>query len=188
MKKDALGNDIVIGQVYGYSRNSNGFTTSTVGELVRETAKGVTLKVLRQTRALYDDDPAVLPIEKSTVNCKASGLFPIDPAWLIPKYDPKYGDSRVCKCGHPYYRHFDSYEDNAPVGCKYCHGDCLTFREPTEELERARAWRAEHEAHVARIVATSEVDAYPPSREDLGNPQVWKPSHWHWFVMYEDDK
>ena len=82
MKKDALGNDVVIGQTYGYSRNSNGFTTSTIGTLVRETAKGVTLKVLRQTRALYEDDPEVLPIEKSTVNCKASGLFPLDPSLL----------------------------------------------------------------------------------------------------------
>ena len=26
----------------------------------------------------------------------------------------------TCTCGHPYYRHFDPYEGNAPVGCKYC--------------------------------------------------------------------
>jgi len=43
------------------------------------------------------------------------------------KYNPKYGDDRICKCGHPYYRHFDSYEDNYPIGCKYC--DCCTFEE-----------------------------------------------------------
>jgi hypothetical protein len=35
-------------------------------------------------------------------------------------YNPAYGDGRVCDCGHPYYRHFDSYENNEPVGCKYC--------------------------------------------------------------------
>jgi hypothetical protein len=46
-------------------------------------------------------------------------------------YNPKYGDDRICKCGHPYYRHFDSYEKNAPVGCKYC--DCYTFDEETEK-------------------------------------------------------
>lgn len=45
------------------------------------------------------------------------------------KYNPNYGDDRVCKCGHPYYRHFDSYEDNYPCGCKYC--DCYTFEEKT---------------------------------------------------------
>ena len=43
------------------------------------------------------------------------------------KYNPKYGDDRVCECGHAYYRHFDSYEDMYPCGCKYC--DCYTFVE-----------------------------------------------------------
>lgn len=41
------------------------------------------------------------------------------------KYNPKYGDDKICKCGHPYYRHFDSYEDMYPCGCKYC--DCNDF-------------------------------------------------------------
>lgn len=40
-------------------------------------------------------------------------------------YNPKYGDERNCKCGHSYYRHFDSYEDMLPVGCKYCN--CFDF-------------------------------------------------------------
>lgn len=42
-------------------------------------------------------------------------------------YNPEYGDTRICKCGHHYYRHFDGYEDDAPVGCKYCQ--CGTFVE-----------------------------------------------------------
>ena len=42
-------------------------------------------------------------------------------------YNPNYGDDRICGCGHPYHRHFDSHEDMAPVGCKYC--DCYTFIE-----------------------------------------------------------
>ena len=45
----------------------------------------------------------------------------------ITVYNPHYGDERICKCGHPYHRHFDGYEGNAPVGCKYC--DCRTFDE-----------------------------------------------------------
>ncbi len=45
-------------------------------------------------------------------------------------YDPNFGDEKVCKCGHPYHRHFDSYEDNEPVGCKYCHDPrCSEFEE-----------------------------------------------------------
>ena len=36
-------------------------------------------------------------------------------------YDPEFGDDHVCKtCDHSYYRHFDSYENMMPVGCKYC--------------------------------------------------------------------
>jgi len=42
-------------------------------------------------------------------------------------YNPKYGDNRVCKCGHTYDRHFDSYEDMYPIGCKYCQ--CMEFVE-----------------------------------------------------------
>jgi len=43
------------------------------------------------------------------------------------KYNPKYGDDRICECGHPYYRHFDPYEGWATVGCKYC--GCGEFKE-----------------------------------------------------------
>lgn len=46
------------------------------------------------------------------------------------KYNPHYGDSRTCQCGHPYHRHFDSYEDYDAVGCKYCQ--CATFVEKKE--------------------------------------------------------
>lgn len=43
------------------------------------------------------------------------------------KYNPNYGDNKMCKCGHQYYRHFDSWEDMLAVGCKYC--DCWEFVE-----------------------------------------------------------
>ena len=36
------------------------------------------------------------------------------------EYDPAYGDDRECLCGHPYYRHFDYYDNMYPIGCKYC--------------------------------------------------------------------
>ena len=39
------------------------------------------------------------------------------------KYNPEYGDDKICKCGHSYYRHFDNYEGMAPIGCKYCPCD-----------------------------------------------------------------
>lgn len=49
----------------------------------------------------------------------------------VPEYDPSFGDDKICACGHPYYRHFDTYDDMYPVGCKYCY-DCLTFKDPKE--------------------------------------------------------
>ena len=49
-----------------------------------------------------------------------------------PKYDPDFGDDKICKCGHPYYRHFDPFENDDPVGCKYC--DCGIF-DLAEELD-----------------------------------------------------
>jgi len=42
------------------------------------------------------------------------------------KYDPNFGDDKECAdCGHSYERHFDTYEDMRPVGCKYCN--CQRF-------------------------------------------------------------
>lgn len=46
---------------------------------------------------------------------------------VVRKYNPNYGDDRTCICGHSYYRHFGSYEDMYPCGCKYC--DCHDFVE-----------------------------------------------------------
>jgi hypothetical protein len=42
---------------------------------------------------------------------------------IFREYNPEYGDEKLCKCGHSYYRHFDPYEGMAPVGCKYCQCD-----------------------------------------------------------------
>jgi len=42
-------------------------------------------------------------------------------------YDPNYGDDKLCKCGHAYYRHFDTYDNMINVGCKYCGYYCTGF-------------------------------------------------------------
>ncbi len=46
---------------------------------------------------------------------------------LFNYYDPDFGDLRMCKCGHIYERHFDTYDNMAPVGCKFC--ECRRFAE-----------------------------------------------------------
>lgn len=46
----------------------------------------------------------------------------------IKKYNPEYGDDKICaRCGHTYEKHFDSWENYYPIGCKYC--DCEEFVE-----------------------------------------------------------
>lgn len=43
------------------------------------------------------------------------------------EFNPKFGDEKLCQCGHEYYRHFDSSDHMSDVGCKYC--PCDTFEE-----------------------------------------------------------
>ena len=52
------------------------------------------------------------------------------------KYNPNFGDNKICKCGHTYYRHFDSYEDMDPVGCKYC--GCNHFNLAISEIRQEK--------------------------------------------------
>lgn len=68
---------------------------------------------LRVIAELRDKNERVEPYIKNTVE--------------VSVYNPEYGDNRICCCGHKYYRHFDTYEDMAAVGCKYC--PCDTFEE-----------------------------------------------------------
>lgn len=44
----------------------------------------------------------------------------------VVKYNPNFGNDKKCLCGHPYYRHFDTYEDMEACGCKYC--GCYEFK------------------------------------------------------------
>lgn len=85
--------------------------------------------------------PAVVPVEPKGKVClvtdggyycetckkRLSECQCLPPAfrWGPNVYDPNFGDERECRCGHPYYRHFDGYENNAAVGCKYC--SCRVF-------------------------------------------------------------
>lgn len=45
--------------------------------------------------------------------------------------DPKHDPYAPCaRCSHPYEKHFDPYEGDREVGCKWCHHECPTFVEP----------------------------------------------------------
>lgn len=61
------------------------------------------------------------------------------------RYVEDFGDDKLCKCDHPYHRHFDSYDGMRHVGCKYC--ECFIFQskdgkepklEEPKEIQQAR--------------------------------------------------
>lgn len=47
------------------------------------------------------------------------------------RMNPDFPDDAKCDCGHAYYRHFDGYENWAPVGCKYCR--CYEWHPPVKK-------------------------------------------------------
>ncbi len=55
----------------------------------------------------------------------------LDSTYTAPEpYDATFGDDRICVCGHTYARHFDPYECDAPVGCKYCPCERFVEKKP----------------------------------------------------------
>jgi hypothetical protein len=58
---------------------------------------------------------------------RACECKPQEYAWGPYCYDPNFGDDKMCRCGHVYYRHFDPFENMRAVGCKYCN--CQKFEE-----------------------------------------------------------
>jgi hypothetical protein len=77
--KDALGKDLVIGQVYGYSRSDNGITTVKIGKLVKINQKMVSLEVQESKRAIFTHDLKESGYTHKIINVKANGLFPVYP-------------------------------------------------------------------------------------------------------------
>lgn len=82
---DALGNPIVIGKRYGWSRSDSGFTQVAIGDAEKFTEKGVTFKIISGRRCLYDNDPEILniaedkwPSIKPKVNIKGFCVFPVN--------------------------------------------------------------------------------------------------------------
>jgi len=77
--KDALNNEIIFGNRYGYSRNENGFTIVRLGKVVNSTPKGLVTMVLDSSkRALYNNE-----LEEDNyctqlkISIKPNMLFPI---------------------------------------------------------------------------------------------------------------
>lgn len=71
--------------------------------------------------------------EATLINSPDSPYLEYEYKVITRRYNPNYGDNRMCVCGHPYHRHFDSYENMEAVGCKYC--GCSEFVEHTVKEE-----------------------------------------------------
>ena len=73
---DAIGNPIVIGNTYGYSTNSNGFTRVTIGVATKINGNKVSIKPTLVKERLYDGKPETLNKSK-TLSAQGMILFPI---------------------------------------------------------------------------------------------------------------
>jgi hypothetical protein len=80
---------------------------------------------------LHGSDPEVLTAFLKEADVPYLQVFSVS---RLRTYNPDYGDNRECWCGHPYYRHFDTYKEMLAVGCKYC--GCTDFRETSEPKEK----------------------------------------------------
>lgn len=75
---DALGNEIIIGNLYGYARQEHGFNIVIIGTANNFTEKGTcTLKVVERKQSLYYDELEPVEINASKVSVKPMLLFPI---------------------------------------------------------------------------------------------------------------
>lgn len=80
---DALGNPIVIGNWYGYSRSVSGWSHVTLGVASHTKADKVYIVVKKVTRYLYGDPTDYRSDEKpGNVSIRANMVFPVEPQEL----------------------------------------------------------------------------------------------------------
>lgn len=82
---DALGDKIILGKLYGWSKNDNGFTHVITGIAEKITEKGITIKTITSMRGLYEYDPEPFEV-KDKINVKGFLLFPIPPTLVKKDY------------------------------------------------------------------------------------------------------
>lgn len=74
---DAIGDPIVLGNMYGYSTTSGGWARTVLGEAVGITPTGrVTLRVVRRTAFLYGEQSTYNP-GGDKVSMRSHMMFPI---------------------------------------------------------------------------------------------------------------
>ena len=76
-QKDALGNLISIGEIYGYSNRANGIVTVIVGKVVGFTEKFVSLSVIHRGKAVYENEICEDTPNERPVSVIGNVLFPL---------------------------------------------------------------------------------------------------------------
>ena len=89
--KDALGNEIIIGNRYGYSIDNNGFTTVSVGIANNFNDRGISLKLESVVRGLWLDEPEKKNFKSKSVTVKCMKLFPVIDAIKSGRTDDEWG-------------------------------------------------------------------------------------------------
>jgi hypothetical protein len=51
---------------------------------------------------------------------------------------------------------------------------------------QAIEWRSRHEKHVESLIKESQL-SFPPCKEDINHPELWKGSSWKWLKELVSD-
>lgn len=81
--KDAIGNDIIIGQKYGYSMSRNGSIEVVVGTAKKINKLKITLDNIKTKRGFYGRIDEDFEVQKNSRSVYGCSLFPIIPEQLM---------------------------------------------------------------------------------------------------------
>ena len=78
LAKDALGNSIIIGKLYGYSQQQNGFVTIVIGEVEKITNLRITLKNVKERSGIYGSINMSFTNQERKRTVNGCHLFPLE--------------------------------------------------------------------------------------------------------------
>lgn len=121
-----------------------------------------------ESQQIHDEFVRLIEQEESAQHGDMS-YVPASEDEIAEQYDEKFGDNKLCECGHPYYRHFDTYDNMSAIGCKYCthHSPngkhqkekyCPYFKEDKNEVKDAHPRHEDLYAHALCTDSNNQCD------------------------------
>lgn len=124
-------------------------------------------KIIEKYKNQYPNAQVEVVLESDTGPYKKYGVVL---RFSTNLYNPKFDSENApaCACGHSYERHFDSYEDMAAVGCKYCNcyhyhalpEDSLLYERVLSEAEYSSCSKSEAKYLFERHILQFELLSY----------------------------